>query len=505
MKHLILSLVTCGLLATAGFAGPSDNSLSVATAKEIQTLDGLYSAARENIILTHLTSDQLVTFDAASGSYKPALAESFEFETDTAILFTLRDGVTFHDGDPVTADDIVYSFEWVANAESKSRNSKRVSVWFDRIEKVGENSVRVHMKSPYPLALSDIEKLVLTRKSGTYGSDGAANPDAMSQQFVGTGPYKVVAFDMGKGVTLERYEDYYSGGAKPAGSLDKITLRPIPEWGTIIAELMSRGVEFSYGAPDDIANDLESVPFIQRVPGPSLRVAYIVLDAAGKTGADNPMTDIRVRRALNHAVNRDEIVKHLVGGSARVVNSACSPAQFGCEQDVRVYEYDPEKARALLAEAGHGDGLEVTLWAYRDRPVVEAIAADLAQVGVTANVQLVKLPALVKAVQGGEASMIHSTWASYSVPDVAAFSNHFIQPSLFASHGDQEVSDLFVQGQSTLDPEARMAAYSKALKKFADQAYWVPLYQGTQNYIALEGLNFAPADDELIRLNEFSW
>lgn len=117
--------------------------------------------------------------------------------------------------------------------------------------------MRITAKNPYPLMLRDIAVFVLTRKAGSY-ADG--KPDALTQNVNGTGHYKVASFDMGAGVTPERFDGYYSGGPKAAGSIENIVVRPIPDWGTVTAELLSGGVNWSFNVPDDTARDLGSGP-----------------------------------------------------------------------------------------------------------------------------------------------------------------------------------------------------------------------------------------------------
>src|SRR5699024_8914065 len=109
----------------------------------------------------------------------------------------------------------------------------------------------------------------------------------------------------------------------------------------------------------------------------AMRIGFIQLDAAGITGKDNPLTKLDVRRGLNHAINREAIVEQLVRGKSKIINSACNPIQFGCEQNVMAYDYDPQRARELFAQAGYPNGFALDLWAYRERLVAEAIAGDL--------------------------------------------------------------------------------------------------------------------------------
>jgi peptide/nickel transport system substrate-binding protein len=327
----------------------------------------------------------------------------------------------------------------------------------------------------------------------------------LTQNFNGTGPYKVASFDMGAGVTLERFDGYYSGGPKAAGSIENIKLRPIPDWGTVTAELLSGGVNWSFNVPDDTAKDLGNLPMVDHTIGVSTRVSFFVLDAAGVSDPEGPLTNKLVRQALNHAVNRAEIVEFLVGGSGRVIHSTCNVGMFGCDADITEYDYDPERAKQLLAEAGYPDGFEFELTTYRERPIMEAVAADLAEVGVTAKINHVKLSALSKTRAKGQLEAFQNAWGFYATPDLGAISNYYVEGSNRNLHHDEEVQGWFKAALETVDQDARAALYAKALKKVTDEAYLLPIFQYSQNYVHSGDVTFAAPLDGLPRLNETSW
>ncbi len=503
-KSNFLTAVLIGTVCSPALAGKSDDTLVVAFNKEVTTLDGLYSTARENVILSHLVSDQLVVLDPDTNEYLPALAETYSNVDERTVEFVLRDDVKFHDGSPVTAEDIVFSFEWVVDDRSKTKRGAFIRSWFESAEAVDDRTVRVTSKTPYPLMLRDTAMFVKTRKAGSYGDATQLDINAQTQSLNGTGPYRVVSFDAGAGITLERFDGYYANSPKEAGAA-KIVIRPIPEWGTVSAEMISGGVQFAYTVPDDTAENLGTLPMVDHHPGPTTRIAFLILDARGMTDPEGPMTNLLVRRAMNHAINREAIVEYLIGGSSVVINSLCYNGMFGCHLDVTSYEYDPEKAKALLAEAGYADGFEFDLWAYRDKQISEAVAADLAKVGIKANINFVKLSAFAKARAAEETPAMHGTWGYYATPDIGAISNHFVAGSNRNLNHDPEVQNLFQAALETIDPAERQDLYAKALKISADNAYHVPLYRFTENYVAGTDVDFAPPADGLPRLNELTW
>ena len=310
---------------------------------------------------------------------------------------------------------------------------------------------------------------------------------------------------MGAGVTLEQFDGYYEGGPKAAGAIETIQLRPIPDWGTVTAELLSGGVNWSFNVPDDTAQDLGALPMVDHTTGVSTRVSFLVLDVAGVTDPEGPLTNSLVRQALNHAVNRDEIVEFLVGGSGRPIHKTCNLNMFGCDVDVTEYEYNPERARELLAEAGYPDGFEFEMTTYRERPIMEAVAADLAEIGVIANINHVKLSALSKARAEGQLEAFQNAWGFYATPDLGAISNYYVAGSNRNLHHDADVEGWFKAALETVDQDERAELYAQALTRVADKAYLLPLFQYSQNYVHSADTTFEAPADGLPRLNEISW
>lgn len=503
------AVVAAGLLAPqAADAGKSDDTMTIAFQRGIMTVDHLYTTKREYIIVSEVTDDNLFHADPVTMEYVPLLAKSYKYVNDTTLDVDLRAGIKFHDGSPFSADDVVYTYEWALNKDSKFMRQKLLASWIKGVEKTGPLSVRFHLKMAYPLAIRDLARTTPIRKKGSYHPVAGGKPDPAAQglKLNGLGPYKVVELDPGKKVVLERFEDYYKASPKGRPAIKRIVIRSIPDWGTQQAELMSGGLDWMYAVPLDIAASMGATGRAIHLPGPSMRVGFIPLDAGGYTGKDNPLTKLDVRRAMIHAINREGIVKHIVKGGAQVIHSACHPIQFGCYQDVMKYAYDPAKAKALLAGAGYPDGIELDLWAYRDKSVSEAIAADLTSAGIKVNLRYVKLASLNKARKNREIAAYFGTWGSGGTADTAAIAHrHWNETSDRNLSGDPKVTELVVGAQSTIDTAKRKELYKQALSYIAEQAYWVPLYAYSLNYLTSKELSFEPPKDGLPRLYEAKW
>ncbi len=286
---------------------------------------------------------------------------------------------------------------------------------------------------------------------------------------IGTGPYMVESVEPGKHYVLKRNPDYFAA-AKPKASVGTIDIRTVPELNTQMAELFNGDLDLVWGVASDQADKMAKMNKFQVINAPTMRIGYISLDAAGRTGAKNPITDLKVRQAINYAINRPGIVNALLKGTSSVINSACTSVQFGCEQAVTTYPYDPAKAKALLAEAGYSKGFQVDLYAYRDRPLAEAMIGMLAEVGITAKLNYMQYSALrEKRIKDGT-PMAFMTWGSNSIYDVSAVTSAYFRMSGEDDARDPEVAALLEKGDGLTDPAERKTAYSKALKIIADKA-----------------------------------
>ncbi|MBR9766446.1 MAG: ABC transporter substrate-binding protein [Rhodobacteraceae bacterium] len=502
-RHLgAASALALATAITPAFAGPSDDTLRAAMAEEILNLDYNYTTKREYIILAQLTDATLFDIDPETQEVNPSIATGYEFIDETTLDVTLRDDVKFHDGSALTPADVAYTYNWIKDERSESNAAGVVRRWLDNAEVTGPNTVRFHLNSVYPLVIRDMAARIMIRKDGTYDAGGEVDRDAMAQNLNATGPYKVVSFEPGTELVLERNADYF--GEAPA--IEHIVVRNIPDVGTQQAEMMSGGIDWMFNVPLDLAESLGATPMATHLAGPDLRVAFIVLDSHGYTDPEGPLTNVKVRQAINHALNKPEMAQYLIGGSAEAIHTACHPAQFGCDTSVTNYEYDPEKAKALLAEAGYADGFTLPLWAYREKPVAEAVAADLTAVGIDVDLRYVKLESLNQARAARDIPAYIGTWGSGGTADTAAIARiHFDMSSDRNMSGDEALAEEILSAEQTNDPAERKAIYASALGKIADEALWAPLFTYSANYLVSPELDFPLDPDGLPRLQNSSW
>lgn len=503
--------------APSAFAGKAKDTVVWTTDRDVDTADPYYNNTREIVITGRLVHDSLLDRDPNTGEYKPLLAKSFKWIDNLTMEFDLREDVVFHNGKKFDADDVVYTFNHVVDPASGVLTRNNVD-WIKKAEKIGPYKVRVHLARNFPAALDYLSGPTPILPKGHYdkapmratadpkdkGGKTVQMKDYGAVVPIGTGPYKITKFTPGQGFEMVANKNYFAGGPKGKPKIGKLVFRTIKDKETQIAELLTGGIDWVWDVSKDKAENLKKLPQLTVLEAPTMRVSYLVFDAAGK-GGKNPFQDMRVRQAVAYAVNKEAIAKNLVGSSAPVVHAACYPSQFGCTQDVKKYEYSPDKAKKLLAEAGFANGLTVDFYGYRERPFTEAVIGDLQKVGIKANLKWLQYKALREKNWDGSAQFSHLTWGSYSVNDASAIVSHFFKHDKDDMSHDPEVKKYLDVADNSTDPEERKTNYKKALQLIAEKAYWVPLFAYTKFYAYTKDLDFIPSEDEIPRFYLAKW
>ncbi|PHR90573.1 MAG: ABC transporter substrate-binding protein [Blastopirellula sp.] len=501
-KYALTGAALMGLtvLSAPASAGKADDTLKIGLRAELQNMDAYFNTDRVGIIVARHVWDNLLYRDPADFSYKPALAKSYKWVDDVTLEFELRKGIKFHNGEVFDADDVVYTLNFVSNPENKVKNQRNVS-WIKNAEKIDPYRVRIHLKKPFPAALDFIAGPLPIYPNEYYAKVG---PEGMNAKPIGTGLYRVVSVEPGKEMVFEKNPDYFAESPKGQPSIGKLVFRTIPDTNTAVAELMTGGIDWLWKLSRDQGDNLKSNPNLVVTGGGTMRIGYLQMDAAGRSG-DHPLKDVRVRRAIAHAINRKAIVDHLLPQGANVVNPACYPKQMGCTNDVTSYAYDPKKAKALLAEAGYPDGFSIPFDAYRNRNFAEAMIGDLRTVGIKTELRFNKYAPTRDNVSAGKSTMNFMTWGSYSINDISAITSHFFKKGPSDLARDDDVAKWLEAGDTSVDPAVRNENYTKALKKIADQAYWLSLWNYAYVYAFNKDLDFTPTADEIPRFFTARW
>ncbi|MFT4014427.1 MAG: ABC transporter substrate-binding protein [Paracoccus sp. (in: a-proteobacteria)] len=434
-----------GLVAMllAGTALPLHaETLNWARASDVQTLDP--HAYNENI--THAFNHQIyepLVARSDDGKLIPVLATEWQNLADDPTIweFKLRPGVTFHDGTPFEADDVVFSFE---RALSDTSNMRSLLASVDRVEAVDAGTVRVHTKGPSPLLVNNLVNIFMMNRDWAEANKTAKPQDfkAGEENFAsrnenGTGAYKLVSRVPDSRTELAAYDGYWGKGQFPL-DIDRIVYTPIQSPATRVAALLSGEVNFLQDVPPQDIERLETSPGIKVVRGPENRTIFF----GTNIGADhlefgqargNPFADLRVRQAMNMAIDRKAIQKVVMRGESMPLGTIAPPFINGYREEMGVLPaVDIDKAKALMAEAGYGDGFSVTLNCtndsfVNDEAICRAVTGMLGKIGIDVKLDVQPGGVQYPAIASGKTDFYLMGWG------VSTFDSQYIFDNLVHS------------------------------------------------------------------------
>ncbi|MDI1265309.1 MAG: ABC transporter substrate-binding protein [bacterium] len=488
--------------AMPAMAQKSADNLRLSMRAALSNIDPYYNNERTGVVMHHQGWDTLVYRNPDTFKIEPLLATEWKLPDATTIEFTLRSGVKFHDGSTLTADDVVYTLNIAADPASKVSTPANYA-WIEKAEKTGDLSVRVKLKRPTPAAL-EYFALVIPIYPKAYREKVGAEGYAKAP--VGAGPYKMVKVEPGVSIDFERFEDYWAGSPKGKPAIKKLSVRFVPDAATEMTELLAGRADWIWNLNPDQFDSVNKFPTLQAVRKESMRIGFLSLDAAGRTGADNPVTKLKVRQAIWHAIDRVAIADKLVTGGSRVPAAPCFPTQFGCAAEAAtLYDYNPAKAKQLLAEAGYPDGFEVEMASYILPQWGASVQNYLMAVGIRAKLNQLQVGALIQRAKAGELRTYLGSWGSYSINDAAAIMPNYFDGGADDYARDPDVKQWLLEAGSSNDEAVRKKGYSAAIKRITEQAYWAPLHTYVTTYAYSKQLSFTPYSDELPRFYLAKW
>jgi peptide/nickel transport system substrate-binding protein len=491
----------CFCLGTAEAQGKDTIRFGVAT--KLDNLDQYKSTQRVTIQMGYLMWDPLVTRDPDTGRINPHLAQSWRTIDDTTWEFKLVPGVKFHNGNPLNAECVRFTLEDRILAPEQKSPQRGNFTWIQKVEVVDDLTFRIVTQKPYPIVLERLNVLFVYDPMETK----AKGDDWVSEHPMGTGPYKFVRWERGSELLMTANPDYWQKGLP---KVKNIVVRELPETSTRVAELVSGGLDFAADFGSDQWDAIKKARNAEPMDVPVLRVNFWQFDGSGKA-SKTPLTDKRVRQAICHAIDRKAIIEKVLKGFGDPMNAPIHPMQFGFDPTVKEYEYNPEKAKALLKEAGYPDGFEVDLWNYIDyqHQPDQAAMGYLSKVGIKVNIKDYRgnIGQAIKLRNAGKITGIGNwTWGSYNIFDADA-----ILPAWFLSseeknyNPDPELDAWLTEARFSMDPEKRKALYARAQKKIVEEAYWMPFFVVHIIYGRHKDLDVVVGRDEVPRLQHAAW
>lgn len=463
----------------AASAAPS-GTLTIAQGVEPDTLDGQQTASAAVYGITLSMSDTLLTRDK-TGKLQPGLATSYKSIDDKTWEVKLREGVTFHNGEPFTGEAVKYSFGRVLDPALKSVHASALSV-LAGVEVVDPHTVRIMTKAPDPSLPGRLSMQYGQMLPPKYAAE--VGPEGFAKKPIGAGPFKFVSWVKDDAVTLEAVPGHWR---QPRAKT--VIFKPVPEGAARVAGIKTGAVDLATAIPPI---DFESIKNGERTTGievTSNRSYLMNLDTINF----EPFKDKRVRQALNYAVDVESIIKNTLNGYGRAIATSVVPEAFAYDASIKPYPHDPDKAKALLAEAGYANGFEVGLDTTdgrypQDKEIATVLAGQLEKVGIRVKVQTFEWGSFYQGVQAKKRAPIHNIGMSTELFDPDnTFSTHFHSErgKIWARWHNEEFNRLADIGRSTLDEAKRKEALMQAQKIQHDEAPMIFLHQITYLY----GLN----------------
>ena len=449
----------------------------------------------------------------------PGLATSWKALSDTTWEFKLRKGVKFHDGSDFDADDVLFSAHRAGN-HPNARSSFGLYTKGKAFKKIDSHTIQVTTEKPYPLMAVDLSNVHIVSANEKDKWEGEYNNGNSAH---GTGPYKVVKWVKGEVLEMARYDGYH--GKKPHWA--KIIIKPIKSAPSRLAALLAGDVDFIDQVPTVDITKLKTNPKVQLSQGVSNRVIYLhmdqyrdtpqyVKDASGKPVTKNPMKDVRVRKAMSMAINRELIVERVMEGVAIPAGQLLPEGFFGRSSKLKVQKYDPDGAKKLLADAGYPNGFQVTLHGpnnryINDAKIVEAIAQMLTRIGIKTTPDTMPKSVFFKRGKnkgpskppefnfllvgwgsgtGEPSSPLRSLLGTYDKTKGWGSSNRGL-------HSNPKMDKVLDQALATVDDNKRAALLAQATEiGVGEDMGIIPLHYQVNTWAGKKGLTFKARTDE---------
>jgi peptide/nickel transport system substrate-binding protein len=499
------------------------DTMTIALKTEPSALDPHYHSLTPNYQLAYTVFEPLVKQDGDQVA-RPGLAESWQMISDLEWEFVLRKDVTFSDGSPFTAEDFLFSYQRIP----KVPNSPTPLTLFTRnianVEVLDPHKIRITTKKAYPLLPADLAYIpVMSSKAGAGDApEGKTTTQLNSGEgLIGTGQYKFVSWSRGSEIIYERNDNYW--GEKPL--FDRVVYKPITNSAARVAALMSGGVDMVEDPPTDDVAALKSNDRFNIVEKPSSRVIFVALDQEGEpspgiTGTDgkNPLKDVRVRKALSLALDRQAIVDRIMGGVGTPAASLLPYPMYGTPEDLaKPADVDVEQARALLAEAGYPNGFQLVLGSpsgryVNDSQVAQTIAALWTRVGVKTTVDAVTPPIFFKNRDAFQYSASLAGWASATGETTSPMTGLLATRNVplgqgtgnYSRYANAEFDEKLQAAIATTDDEARRPLVEELGRMAMNDYALLPIQFETSVWAMRKGLTYEGRADQMILIEGVS-
>ena len=457
-------------------AQKSKDTLRVGFYQPVRMVDSFYDPGPEPTVAARVVFDTFVNYDPIKQIYLPSIVASWKQVDPLTMEFTVRDGITFHDGEPLDIDDVIYTLTFMMDASANYRYQETRMNWIDKFEKVDGHRFRIRSVEPMAVMLGKLTQFPAVLPEHIHSK--LDKKVTFGTKAVGTGPYRVADLDPNSGITLRRFAGYKHGDVgKPAGSVDHIRIHPVPDQQTQIARMLRGEQDLMYSVDKDMAESLAGNPDFKVDAKDSVNINVLMLDAIGKSG-NKVFTDKRVREAIMHATDLNNLrqLAHPVVAKEKPLAAACSPFIQYCTTSVEPPKFDPALAKKMLAEAGYPNGFAMPIMAWGEgKEIAEAVAGMWRKVGVNATVNVVTFSNFVKMRAEGVPALVTVWDNSVGQPDIDNTADYFFTPGARNYSGDKMLEQFALDGRKELDTKTRADIYKQMFTRASTEAYLLPL------------------------------
>jgi peptide/nickel transport system substrate-binding protein len=468
---------------SAADGGSVPDTLTLAQPQDVATMDAVVDNGLYSVNVFHGLYDQVVSIDA-DGELQPRLATDWTSTPDgSSWTFTLRTDATFHDGSPVTAADVAFSFQAVID-DPESLNK----IYTNGIASVGavdDATVRFDLKAPNA-AFPRLAYYISIVPQAAYSAD----KEAFAAAPIGSGPYTFVSWTPDVSIELAANPDYWGG----APAVAKVVVQPVPDEEARVNGLLSGTLDLTALAPSQVETVRGTDGFtVAEVEGNQMVYVGVNVTVA-------PLDDVLVRRAMDAAIDRDSIIASVLSGLAVPAGQTVAPSVNGWSENLQPTPFDPDAARALLAQSGYaGEPIVFQFPTNGNLPqssaVAQAIASQLQDVGLNVTLEGSDTQSMNLAWSSKSLKGIYLYQFSPSMMDAATTLNYLYGPTGSGYFRDPEIDGLIAQAAATTDESARLGTIEQIWRRNADQAFIVNLYSSKNAVGMVEGLDFTPRAD----------
>lgn len=494
-----MSFTSCGGGGNDGGSSEGRTDLNFAVSAEPNSLDPMAIAMMSTFTITYAIYDNLFEKNA-DGGYDPSICEDYDV-TDDGLVYTfkIRDDVKFHDGTQMTAEDVAFS---INRTIEKGWAADMVAA-IESVEATDDYTVVLTLSRPFGGMIGSLASPYFSIMSKAYLEENG--DDIVERKPMGTGAYKFVEWVSGDHITLEANEDYFKG----APSIKTVTFKPITDKNTGLIALQA-------GEADAFLNvNYSDIPAVEEDESLAFYSTDLAAVLSLNMNIENEiLSDVRVRQAVNYAINRDNIIQGALEGQGTAANSPVPPTCDGYSEDVKGYEYDPDKARELLKEAGYEDGLSFTIKIKEDsknQKVAQVIQSDLKAVGIDVEIQILEAGAYTTDVySNGDYEMTISAWCAMFTDAYSLLYSQFHKDCYGGTgnitHVTSDELSSMLDSAAQAGEDEKTAAYTEVAQSIMDNAYVAPLVFEPTTITASADLEGVEADAlGIYQVKNFSW